>query len=159
MMGEIFVEYREERNQMMMERIGISFIGNEGNRILGEQQQQQTWLVDWRGVGAAPMIAGGLWGCQEKWRQSEAHGRAGGPPPVSLSLHPRGPRPRRGPQPAGSRGPRPAVLFLRFRLRVRVRRLGREGEPIDEPARCQPSSWNGMHWPCLYCHEGEHNWI
>jgi len=30
-MGEIFVEYREERNEMLRERIGTSiFIGKEG---------------------------------------------------------------------------------------------------------------------------------
>lgn len=140
------------------------------------------------------MIAGGSWGCQEKWRQSEAHGRAGGPPLSPSPSNSRGPRPRGAAARRQPRGPRPAVLFVRFRLRVRVRRLGRYGGQASRSSHrragstpallaffflasllalvggketlagngscgCACScSWNGMHWPCLYCHEGEHNW-
>jgi hypothetical protein len=35
MMGEIFVEYREETNEMMRERIETFFYREGGNRILG----------------------------------------------------------------------------------------------------------------------------
>jgi len=83
------------------------------------------------------MIAGGLWGCQEKWRQSEAHGRAGGPPPVSLSLQLAWAPPQGGRRQPAAVGPfRPCSLFGSERLR----RLGREGRAVDEPAPRQPCS-------------------
>lgn len=120
------------------------------------------------------MIAGGSWGCQEKWRQSEAHGRAGGPPLSPSPSNSRGPRPRGAAARRQPRGHRPAVLFVRFRLRVRVRRLGRYGGQASRSSHRRAGStpallalvggketlagngscgcacsWNGMHWPCF----------
>ena len=95
MMGPACLE-REKK------RVGEGYWGGEEIGIDDEPLHCLEQGLDWR----PPMIAGGLWGCQEKSRQSEAHGRAGGPPlsllccwlSLSSPLHPRGP---------GSRGAGP----------------------------------------------------